>query len=227
MIGGTPSCRCASSTTCSTSRAPPREARPRHPADDARPGRANGRGRAPTGGHTKGVTVGAALDPATASTSGDPERPPRVVWNLVSDAVKFTPAGGRVEIRTERDRDERPPRRAGHGGDEASARHCRISSSGSGRATARTRTHGGLGLGLAVVRYLVELHARGERGRRAGSDIHRHAARGPSRGGRPVAPALSATKFRGLKLHSRAHAPLVTASEPTGWRSGGPPEVLA
>jgi CheY-like chemotaxis protein/anti-sigma regulatory factor (Ser/Thr protein kinase) len=89
---------------------------------------------------------------------GDSDRLQQVVWNLVSNAVKFTPRGGRVEVRIER---------AGE------ALHIRVSDTGQGISpdflphvferfrqqdgTSR-RVHGGLGLGLAIVKELVELH---------------------------------------------------------------------
>src|SRR5262249_20775357 len=50
----------------------------------------------------KGVRVKTVLDPRAAPISGDPERLQQVVWNLVSNAVKFTPRGGQVQVRVER-----------------------------------------------------------------------------------------------------------------------------
>ena len=82
----------------------------------------------------------------------------QVVWNLLFNAVKFTPEGGRVEVRLER---------------VGSHAKIKVSDTGKGispeflpyvfdrfrQADSTTvREHGGLGLGLAIVRHLVELH---------------------------------------------------------------------
>jgi signal transduction histidine kinase len=90
--------------------------------------------------------------------SGDPARLQQVVWNLLFNAVKFTPEGGRVEVRLER---------------EGSRARVTVSDTGKGidadflphvfdrfrqADSSSTRQHGGLGLGLAIVRHLVEFH---------------------------------------------------------------------
>jgi signal transduction histidine kinase/CheY-like chemotaxis protein len=98
------------------------------------------------------------LDPRPGMVLGDAERLQQVVWNLVSNAIKFTPKGGRVQVALERVNS-----------------HVELSVSDTGEGiereqlphvferfwqgdTSTERRHGGLGLGLAIVRHLVESH---------------------------------------------------------------------
>jgi signal transduction histidine kinase/CheY-like chemotaxis protein len=106
----------------------------------------------------KDIRLDVLLDPAAGKIPGDPSRLQQVIWNLFSNAVKFTPSGGRVAVNLERD--------------GPSAR-ITVSDCGVGIEPqmlpyifdrfrqadgSTTREHGGLGLGLAIVRHLVELH---------------------------------------------------------------------
>ena len=50
----------------------------------------------------KGVRIETVLDPEAGPISGDPERLQQVLWNLLSNGVKFTNRGGRVQVRLER-----------------------------------------------------------------------------------------------------------------------------
>jgi signal transduction histidine kinase len=106
----------------------------------------------------KGVRLQVALDSRPGTISGDPDRLQQVIWNLVSNAIKFTPKGGRVQARIER---------------LNSHVEIKVSDTGEGIAPeflphvfdrfsqadgSSKRRYGGLGLGLAIVRHLVELH---------------------------------------------------------------------
>ncbi|HEX8538489.1 MAG TPA: ATP-binding protein, partial [Cystobacter sp.] len=109
----------------------------------------------------KGVSLALEVDVGATGTAllvGDPGRLQQVCWNLLVNAVKFTPAGGRVHVRVERD--ERDLR-------------LRVTDTGKGIRSdflphlferfwqadgSATREHGGLGLGLAIVHHLVGLH---------------------------------------------------------------------
>jgi signal transduction histidine kinase len=105
-------------------------------------------------------------DDEPATVDGDALRLQQVVWNIVGNGVKFTPAGGRVEVRLWRferaagsDGGERlrlAVRDSGPGIEPADLGHVfepffQAASPGGGRA-------GGVGLGLAIVKQLVERH---------------------------------------------------------------------
>jgi PAS domain S-box-containing protein len=90
--------------------------------------------------------------------SGDADRLQQVIWNLLSNAAKFTPAGGKVEISVGQTPThiEIKVKDTGPGIDPNFLPHVFERFRQADGST--TRTHGGLGLGLAIVRHLVELH---------------------------------------------------------------------
>jgi signal transduction histidine kinase/DNA-binding response OmpR family regulator len=106
----------------------------------------------------KSISVQPSLRTSHCVVSGDPARLQQVVWNLFSNAVKFTPEGGSIEVRLTCDEQNV---------------ELEVSDTGQGISQdflpyifdrfrqadgTTTRKHGGLGLGLAIVRHLVELH---------------------------------------------------------------------
>jgi signal transduction histidine kinase/ActR/RegA family two-component response regulator len=106
----------------------------------------------------KNITVTTAVASGELTVSGDAGRLQQVIWNLLSNAVRFTPNGGRIDVEIARTADtvSIAVRDSGTGiaGDFLPHVFERFRQGGAGT----TRAHGGLGLGLAIVRHLVELH---------------------------------------------------------------------
>ena len=90
--------------------------------------------------------------------AGDADRLQQVVWNLLSNASKFTPVGGVISVRISQDETyaQIEVRDTGPGIAPEFLPHVFERFRQADGST--TRTHGGLGLGLAIVRHLVELH---------------------------------------------------------------------
>jgi CheY-like chemotaxis protein/two-component sensor histidine kinase len=106
----------------------------------------------------KNIRIEKALPADVCFVNGDPDRLRQVIWNLLSNATKFTVSGGSIRVRVE---------------DSPSGYELTVADSGVGIAPAflphvferfrqadgsTTRAHGGLGLGLAIVKELTELH---------------------------------------------------------------------
>jgi PAS domain S-box-containing protein len=106
----------------------------------------------------KGVTLVSTLEPTAMPVSADPDRLQQVVWNLLANAIKFTPRGGRVELRLRRadTHAEIVVEDTGPGIPRAFLAH--VFERFRQADGSSTRAHGGLGLGLAIVRHLVEAH---------------------------------------------------------------------
>jgi CheY-like chemotaxis protein len=116
----------------------------------------------------KHIRLRAVLDAKAGRMRGDPHRLQQIFWNLLTNAVKFTPSGGRVDVVLERVNS-----------------HVEVSVEDSGVGirpeflsfvfdrfrqadASTTRRHGGLGLGLSIVKHLVELHGGSVRVKSAG-----------------------------------------------------------
>jgi signal transduction histidine kinase len=106
----------------------------------------------------KSIDLASKLDPSAGPVYGDPDRLQQVVWNLLINAIKFTGAGGTIDVSLVRD------------GDNV---QIAIADTGQGIApdllpfvfdrfrqadSSSTRSQGGLGIGLALVKNLTELH---------------------------------------------------------------------
>jgi signal transduction histidine kinase/DNA-binding response OmpR family regulator len=106
----------------------------------------------------KGIRLETVISPLLGPVSGDPGRLQQVLWNLLTNAIKFTPKGGNVRILA-----------------EVMQSHVEISVTDTGEGISRDflphlferfsqadgspkRKHGGLGLGLSIVKHLVEMH---------------------------------------------------------------------
>ncbi len=107
---------------------------------------------------TKGIEIQTIIEPDLGQVAGDPARVQQIIWNILSNAIKFTPNGGQVQVRLER---------------VDIYAQLTITDTGKGinpeflpyifdyfrqEDSTTTRKFGGLGLGLAIVRNLAELH---------------------------------------------------------------------
>ncbi|HEY9881256.1 MAG TPA: GAF domain-containing protein [Leptolyngbyaceae cyanobacterium] len=90
--------------------------------------------------------------------SGDSARLQQIVWNLMSNAIKFTPDSGRINIRLEQINNQAQITVIDTGKGIAADFLPHIFESFRQEDVSTTRKYGGLGLGLAIVRQLVEAH---------------------------------------------------------------------
>ncbi len=106
----------------------------------------------------KGVRLNVSLEPHIGEIVADEDRIQQVIWNLLSNGVKFTPTGGEVTLHLTRgaSRVGITVQDTGQGISEALLP--RVFDRFRQGDSSTTRAFGGLGLGLAIVRHLVELH---------------------------------------------------------------------
>jgi signal transduction histidine kinase len=105
----------------------------------------------------KGIALRTELG-ERARVIGDPQRLQQIVWNLASNAIKFTPKGGRVTVRTA-NADGRVEITVADTGPGIAPEFLPYIFERFRQADSSTsRSYGGLGLGLAIVRNLTELH---------------------------------------------------------------------
>ena len=106
----------------------------------------------------KPIALSKHLNPLPAPVSGDADRLRQVVTNLLTNAVKFTPAGGRIDVRVDV-ADGRARIQVGDTGQGIDPRFLtHVFDRFWQRDSSMARVHGGLGLGLAIVRHIVEMH---------------------------------------------------------------------
>ncbi len=163
----------------------------------------------------KGVRLQATIDEGAGAVAGDPARIQQIIWNMLSNAVKFTPKGGAVELRLER-----------------AGSHVRIIVSDTGAGIRReflpyvfdrfrqadgsiSRRHGGLGLGLAIVRHLVELHGGAVRAESAGEGH-----------GATFTVELPTTAARSIAVPVNENTPTVAVAEASDYASADCPPTL-
>jgi PAS domain S-box-containing protein len=111
-------------------------------------------------GYAETYDVRFELDPAAADSVvlADPDRLTQVVTNLLSNAAKFSPAKGRVEVGIERQADRVRLSVRDHGPGIPEEFRNRIFQKFAQADSSDTRQKGGTGLGLAIVRSIVERH---------------------------------------------------------------------
>ncbi len=119
----------------------------------------------------KMIVIETEIAPHLGAIVADATRLQQVVWNLLTNAIKFTPKSGRIMLRARR-----------------TSSHIQIAVTDSGAGidpgflphvfepfrqaeNPSTRVHGGLGLGLSIVRYLIEAHGGTVAAESAGRDL--------------------------------------------------------
>jgi PAS domain S-box-containing protein len=123
-----------------------------------------------TSADAKKLRIHTLLDSSVGFVRGDPSRLQQILWNLLTNAVKFTPPGGRIQVVLERVNSHVEvvveDTGIGIGADFLPFVFERFRQADA----AMTRRHGGLGIGLSIVKTLVELHGGSVRVKSAGQN---------------------------------------------------------
>jgi signal transduction histidine kinase/CheY-like chemotaxis protein len=106
----------------------------------------------------KAIRLEVSLDESVTPILADPQRLNQIVLNLVTNAIKFTPDGGHVEVRLERAGAQARLRVTDSGAGISADVLPKVFAPFSPADAKTTRAHRGLGVGLALVKDLVELH---------------------------------------------------------------------
>lgn len=106
----------------------------------------------------KGVTLEVDAPAGRAPVKGDPQRLQQVVWNLMTNAVKFTDKGGRVRARVQTAGDDVEITVEDNGRGISPEFLPYVFDRFQQAEGSSDRTHGGLGLGLAIARHITQLH---------------------------------------------------------------------
>ena len=107
---------------------------------------------------TKGIGLHLDLQAARSHLSGDPARLQQVFWNVLKNAIKFTPDGGRITIRTRDDEESLVVEVHDSGVGITPAALPRIFLPFEQAEHSHSHRFGGLGLGLAIAKAIVERH---------------------------------------------------------------------
>jgi len=106
----------------------------------------------------KDIRLRSLLDPSRTTVSGDGSRLQQVAWNLLTNAIKFTPKGGQVQVLVQRVNSHIELSVTDTGIGIPASFIPLVFDRFSQQDSSTTRAHGGLGLGLAICKQLVELH---------------------------------------------------------------------
>ena len=105
-----------------------------------------------------GLTLTLSITPGSLPIRADLARLQQIVNNLLANAIKFTPRGGRIDVSVAHTDSHLRLTVADTGEGIAPEFLPRMFERGLQADSSRTRAHGGLGIGLAIVKHLVELH---------------------------------------------------------------------